>query len=277
MTNDPIQLTNSTSYTGQGKVVVGNGSYAPISHIGESYIFFDSQRFSINDLLYVSDIHKSIFSVSKFSKDNQVFLEFHPSCCYVKDLATHRVLLQGIESNGLYQLLPTPSNEFAFTAFNNSAPSSPVPTDLVVSENTTKLTTWHQRLGHPSTHVLSSVLCAYNINLSRSTISSLFNTCALGKSHKLPFKSATSVYFVPLKLIITDHWGPAPCFSAGYQYYISFVDTFSRHTWIYFLKSKFDALQAFLTFKQHVELQLGTKIKQLQSDGVENFGGLISL
>ncbi|XP_017635824.1 uncharacterized protein LOC108477847 [Gossypium arboreum] len=79
MTNDPVKFTNYNFYIGQGKVIVGNGNYTSISHIGESSISSGSHNFSINNLLY--------------------------------DLMTHRVLLQGIESNGLYQLLPTSSNE----------------------------------------------------------------------------------------------------------------------------------------------------------------------
>ncbi|XP_016747496.1 uncharacterized protein [Gossypium hirsutum] len=111
MTNDPVKFTNYNSYIGQGKVIVRNGNYTSISHIGESSISSGSHNFSINNLLYVPDIHKSLFSISEFTKDNQVFFKFHLSCCHVKDLMTHRVLLQGIESNGLYQLLPTSSNE----------------------------------------------------------------------------------------------------------------------------------------------------------------------
>ncbi|KAG8473650.1 hypothetical protein CXB51_035527 [Gossypium anomalum] len=247
MTSDPVKLTNCTSYTGQGKVLVGNGSYASIFHVGDSSISSSSHNLSINNLLFVPAIHKSLLSISKFAKDNQVFFEFHPSCCYVKDLATHRILLHGIESNRLYQLLPESSTEFAFTASNKLAPSlsvsSPLTVESMVPNSTIKITRWHQRLGHPSTDVLNHVLRACNISIPRSIEPSLCNTCALGKSHKLPFNSVSTVYSVPLELIFTDLWGPAPCFSAGYQYYISF----------------------------HVELQLGTKIKQLQSDGGGEF------
>ncbi|KAG8489153.1 hypothetical protein CXB51_017190 [Gossypium anomalum] len=97
-------------------------------------------------------------------------------------------------------LLSTSSNEFAFTAFNNSAPSPfvsrPVAADLVVLESIVKITRWHQRLGHPSTNVLNHLLSACNISTLHTIVSSLCNACALGKSHKLPFKYATSVYSI---------------------------------------------------------------------------------
>lgn len=54
--------------------------------------------------------------------------------------------------------------------------------------------------------------------------------------------------------------------SLEYSYYISFIDAYSRYTWIYFLKSKSDALNTFKQFKTVAELQLNACIKAVQSD-----------
>ena len=53
----------------------------------------------------------------------------------------------------------------------------------------------------------------------------------------------------------------------GYEYYVTFIDDFSRKTWIYFLKSKEskEVLQKFKEFKALVESQIGRKIKVLRS------------
>jgi histone deacetylase 1/2 len=62
-------------------------------------------------------------------------------------------------------------------------------------------------------------------------------------------------------------WGPSPTVSSqGYHYYITFVDAYSRFTWIYLLKSKSDVLPIFQQFKNMVELQLGHSLKSLQTD-----------
>lgn len=125
--------------------------------------------------------------------------------------------------------------------------------DHVVGDEVTTVTQfglWHKRLGYPSAEVLVQCLKYYNLSISRDSIKSLCNACELGKTHKLPFASSYTLYKKPLKLIVTDLWGPAPCFSNGKQYYISFVDAFTRHTWIYFLNKKSDALSVFLLFKK---------------------------
>uniref|UniRef100_A0A803QJK9 Integrase catalytic domain-containing protein n=1 Tax=Cannabis sativa TaxID=3483 RepID=A0A803QJK9_CANSA len=128
---------------------------------------------------------------------------------------------------------------------------------------------WHKRLGHPHYRTVQHVLTASNIKTSNKNndFSKLCSACCLGKHHKLPFPTSTTVYTTPLQLLHSDLWGPAPINSAsGYRYYINFVDAFSRHTWIYMLRTKNGALNTFITFKTQVELQLGLPIKQIQSD-----------
>lgn len=68
----------------------------------------------------------------------------------------------------------------------------------------------------------------------------------------------------PLDLVHTDLWGPSSMPSSkGCKYYMSFIDDYSRFTWIYFLSAKSQALDVFKEFKLKVENQLNRKIKAL--------------
>jgi hypothetical protein len=49
----------------------------------------------------------------------------------------------------------------------------------------------------------------------------------------------------PLELVFSDVWGPAPKSVGRYKYYVSFIDDFSKFTWIYLLKKKLDVFQVF--------------------------------
>jgi hypothetical protein len=48
-------------------------------------------------------------------------------------------------------------------------------------------------------------------------------------------------------------------------YYVSFIDDFSRNTWIYFLRKKFECFDMFKEFKALVENQTEKIIKVLRT------------
>lgn len=69
------------------------------------------------------------------------------------------------------------------------------------------------------------------------------------------------------ELIYTDLWGLAPfLYLCGYSYFVTFVDAYSRYTWLYILKHKSEALTVFKQFSQLVSNQFGTNIKAVQSN-----------
>jgi hypothetical protein len=107
--------------------------------------------------------------------------------------------------------------------------------------STTKISKdqWHGRLGHPSFKVVSRVLHDNNLPfVSGNTVSHVCDTCQQVKSHQLPFPRSTSVSTAPLQLIFSNIWGPAPSSVGNNNYYVSFIDDFSKFTWLYVLKHK---------------------------------------
>ena len=71
-----------------------------------------------------------------------------------------------------------------------------------------------------------------------------------------------------MELVHSDPSGKLPKTPGGSQYYLIFVDDFSRHTWVFFLplKKKDEPLQAFLKFKALAEAQSGKKIRRFRCD-----------
>jgi transposase InsO family protein len=58
---------------------------------------------------------------------------------------------------------------------------------------------------------------------------------------------------------------PQASFS-GRDYYLTFINDYSRKTWIYFVKTKSEVFKRFQEFKALVENQTEKKIKVLRSD-----------
>ena len=57
---------------------------------------------------------------------------------------------------------------------------------------------------------------------------------------------------------------------SGAKYFATFIDDYSKKTWIYFLKTKDEVFNQFKDFKASVENSTGKKIKKLRSDNGEN-------
>src|SRR5713101_2421118 len=58
---------------------------------------------------------------------------------------------------------------------------------------------------------------------------------------------------------------------SGYAYYVSFIDNFSRKTWVYFMKKKDEVFNKFKEFKALVENHTEKKIKTFRSDNGREF------
>jgi transposase InsO family protein len=71
----------------------------------------------------------------------------------------------------------------------------------------------------------------------------------------------------PLHLVHDDLCGPlsSPSFF-GCKYFLTYIDEFSRHTWVYFLKVKSEVFYKFLACKALVEKQSKHQHKILRID-----------
>jgi hypothetical protein len=91
--------------------------------------------------------------------------------------------------------------------------------------------------------------------------------CALGKFTKASFPNSDTKSVGILDLVHTNVCGPMTRRSlSGCEYCLTFIDDYSRKTWIYFLKAKNEVFTRFQEFKALVENQSGKRIKVLRSD-----------
>ena len=87
--------------------------------------------------------------------------------------------------------------------------------------------------------------------------------CALGKQHREAFpKEKTWRAQAPLELVHTDVCGPMTTLPhAGNVYFITFIDDYSRMTWVYFMRQKSEVFSIFKKFKCYLEKESGYYIK----------------
>jgi len=103
-----------------------------------------------------------------------------------------------------------------------------------------------------------------NISILENTICKSCQFCKQARSH---FSEKEGSASKPLELVHTDLCGPTRKKSPrGEEYFILFIDDFSRMCWIGLLKHKDEAFKKFKAFKALVENESDCKIKCLKSD-----------
>jgi hypothetical protein len=254
VTADLNNLSLHSEYDGSDDIMIGDGTGLQITHTGSTKLPSSSKSFLLSDVLCVPRMQKNLISVSKFCKANHVSIEFFPFDFVVKDLRTRAPLMKGANKDGVYEwpARVSPSSKPIIAFASVKAP----------------LQQWHNRLGHPSTTILKHIISSQTLPLSSSTTSDFScNACSCNKIHKLPFHVSSLKSTAPLELLYSDVWGPSPIKSYdGFQYYVIFVDHFTKYIWLFPIKLKSDVSSVFTRFKQVVEKFFQKPIISIYSD-----------
>jgi len=217
ITSELDKLTVRDKYHGGEQVHTASGSGMEISHIGHGNLRSPTSNLHLKNILHVPAASKNLLSVNRITRDNGVFLEFHPNCFLVKEQSTRRILLEGRCENGLYPVR-SPNKEV-----------------LGVIKPTTSL--WHHRLGHPASAIVQQVIQRHQLPVTKdSNKASVCDACQQGKSHQLPYPRSITTSASSFDLVFSDVWGPAPTSIGRNNYYVSFIDDHSKFVWIYLLK-----------------------------------------
>ena len=124
---------------------------------------------------------------------------------------------------------------------------------------------WHGRLSRVNYHTLHrlinlNVLPKFEIDFDHKC-----ETCVETKMARASFKSVEKST-EPLDLIHSDVCDMKSIQTrGGKKYFITFIDDCTRYCYVYLLRSKDEAIEAFMQYKNEVENQLNKKIKVLRS------------
>ena len=157
--------------------------------------------------------------------------------------------MRGVQIGTLYKI----QGSTVIDGCNSSMVPESEAENLVVSGEKTML--WHQRLGHIGEKGLRIVHGKGMVeDMSNSSLDfDFYENCVYGK-HRVSFPFGSKRAKQILELVHSDVFGPVKVPSLGKSmYYVSFIDDFSRNTWIYFLKKKSKVFDGFKEFKALVE------------------------
>ena len=238
MTGQPSVFSSYKPYSGHDKVKIADGTFSSVSGKG---LVHATSSLPLSTVLHVPSFSTNLLSISRITRDLNCSVTFFPSYCVFQDLLTKQKIGSGSEKNGLY---------FLDLALNKQGQSSVAHHSTVPTKATEEIWLWHQRLGHPSFYLLQFLFPSL---LSSNRISSFkCENCELGKHHRVSFPISFNKSTTPFSIIHSDVWGPSSTVAiSGHRWYVTFIDDFSRTTWVYLLKEKGEVCLVFKKISQN--------------------------
>jgi len=236
-----------------GMVVMGNGDRCEVAGVGSVRLrTHDGLVKVLSDVRHVPKASKNLISVGSLTAKGYKF-SGEDDCISITKGSL--ILMKGkkLGPGKLYMLKGE-------TVVGDAAVAS-----SLSGEENAQL--WHMRLGHMSEKGMA-VLNKRGLFGSQKIGSLDFcEYCVLGKQKRVSFSAAKHTTKAILDYVHSDLWGPSQVPSkGGARYMLTFIDDFSRKTWVYILKQKSDVFQNFQQWKVMIENQTGKKIKILRTD-----------
>ncbi len=233
---------------GDDRVVLayGKGTYRLSTDLNGS-----GQKIALKNVLYLPELKRNLLSVQTMSKLGATVVFKEDECRISKD---SKLIGIGTMYGKLY-MLKVISEEYV----------------NVMKKNNPNKELWHCRFGHLGMDNISKLLNENMVegmsNARNTDMSDVCEACVQGKQHRTPYPKKSSNKATELfKTVHSDVCGPMNVKSFGKsQYFVTFIDEYSRYTEVYFLKSKDEVLEKFKQYVNQVE-KLGKRVKNLRSD-----------
>jgi len=202
---------------------------------------------SLNSVLLIPNCPFNLISISKLTHSLNCAITFTSDSFLIQDQSTGQMIGAETESRGLYYLRP---------------PTSAV---CVAVESPHLL---HRLLGHPSLSKLKKMVS------DLPQLESLqCESCQLGKHFRVSFPNRiNNKATTPFDVVHSDVWGPSRVPSTlGYKYYVTFIDDFSRCTWVFLMKDRPELFNIFKKFCSKIMTQFSKTIRILLSDNAKEY------
>lgn len=208
----------------------------------------------ITGVFYVLDLRNNSLSIGQLQEKGLVFLIKHGKC---KIYHPKRGLIweTTMAANRMFILLARTHSQ-GQKCFNT------------ITDDQSHL--WHRRYGHlgwSGLKILQQKKMVKGLPEFQAH-TKVCEECLVGKQQRDPFpkKSVWRASQI-LQLLHADICGPInPIPNNKKRYLISFIDDYSRKTWVYYLVEKSEAFNIFKSFKAMVEKETSLSIRNLRTD-----------
>jgi hypothetical protein len=205
----------------------------------------------VTGVYYIPELKNNLLSIGQLQQ-KQITVVFKNDYCKVYHQEKGLLMTSQMATNKLYPIIA----EAKLACLQSKC------------EDITNL--WHCRYGHLN---FKSLIHLQQKNMVRGLpkledSKQVCSDCLIGKQHRdsIP-KTSNWSSTRRLELVHSDICGPiTPASNSNSRYILTFIDDFSRKTWIYFLLNKSSALDQFKNFRSMIEKETGEVIACLRTD-----------
>ena len=246
MAGNSSPFSTFQSQSSPSTVTLADGSHSCVLGYGT---IVPTPSIPLTSVLSLPNFSFNLMSVSKLTRAFKCYISFFPDFCLFQDLMTKQIIGRGRESGCLYILDPT------------------VPRPIDCSGVTTPFET-NCRLGHLSLPLLKKPCPQFSSLLSLN-----YESCQFAKHHRLSYSPRVNKRAsAPFELVHSDVWGPCPVVSPiGFRYFVTFVDDYSRTTWLYLMKNRYELFSHFRAFCAEIHTQFHVYVQNLRSDNAKYY------
>ena len=230
-----------------------------IKTIGPVVLFFENNRtLCLEDCLFAPDFKRNLVYVSCLV-EHDFIVQFNSS---VSIRSKSSFICSDDLMNNLYFLSPLSYDinaiEIVANEHNYLAKKRKVSYETYL---------WHLRLVHINPNRIHGLVKSGILNSLAFDPIPMCESCLEGKMTKRPFKAKGYRATKPLELVHIDVCGPMRVQSrSGYEYFVTFIDDYSRYGFVYLMRQKSETFDKFREYEAETEKQLGVHTKQLRFD-----------
>ena len=267
MCNQPEFFTSMEELPVKKTMMMGNGEIMEISKEGDVGLKVVTNQGVVygtfKEVLYSPEIRRNLVSVTRMMKQkiSTVFDEETKTCYLVRGKVwfdLRDVVGTAIQSQDLWVLEEKGKSKGGGESY--------------ATEQSSEENLWHLRLGHLGSDNLKKLLSKQMVSGIQmkgdfDNLNSVCEGCMKGRQTREPFPSSEHRGRHLLELVHSDVCGPInPKSLGGHRYYLTFVDDFSRKSWVYLMKEKKEVFKFFKIWKAMVENQSEKRIKRFRTD-----------
>ncbi|KAF5812650.1 putative RNA-directed DNA polymerase [Helianthus annuus] len=239
-------LENKRKNNHELPITIPNGDAIPVKGKGDYTL---PGGVKIKGILHVPDFTCNLLSVSRLAKDLQCSVTFYPDFFVMQGLRSGNLIGAGKCEGGLYRLKMFVEERKAMSV---------------------SISRWHERLGHTSQERLGKVdfLKGVSLNLRNK----ICDSCSKAKHTRSSFNLSEIKTKECFELLHCDVWGKYRFQSlSGANFFLTIVDDYSRHVWVFLIKRKSDASTCLVNFCKMIKTQFDKVVKRIRCDNGGEF------